>query len=113
MHPASLRNTGHVHQVPRHQGGIAVGEVVIRAAGPRVQVGRARPGFTDPAGVSLQRDGVPEVLQAVEHIHRAVLDSVLIASDQAAANAAVVRVLARLVEQVQAGIEALDHLLGH
>jgi hypothetical protein len=54
----------------------------------------ARAGLADPAGVGLRRDRVAEVLQRVEDVHRAVLDAVLVAGDQAAADAAVVGVLA-------------------
>jgi hypothetical protein len=86
---------------------------VVRAAGPRVQIGRAGPGRADPAGVRLRRDGVAQMLQAVQNIHRAVLDTVLVAGDQAAAGPAVVGILAGLVEQVRARVKPLDHLLHH
>ena len=52
------------------------------------------PGLADPAGVGLRRDRVADVLQRVEHVVRAVLDAVLVAGDQAAADSAVVEVLA-------------------
>ena len=73
-----------------------------------VEVGGAWPRFADPAGVSLRRDGVPEVLQAVQDVHGAVLDAVLVPCDQAAAGPAVVGVLAGVVEQVGAGVQPLD-----
>src|SRR5262249_21296850 len=104
---------GQVQQVPRHERGVAVGEVVGRAAGAGIEVGRPRAGLADPAGVGLRRDGVAEVLQAVQDVHGAVLDAVLVAGDQAAAHPAVVGVLAGVVEQVRVAVEALDHLLGH
>ena len=69
------------------------------------------PGLADPAGVGLRRDRVAEVLQAVEHVHRAVLDAVLVPGDQAPADPAVVGVLPRVVEQAGAGVEPLDDLL--
>ena len=60
----------------------------------RVEVRRARAGLADPAGVGLRRDRVADVLQRVEDVLRAVLDAVLVAGDQAAADPAVVEVLA-------------------
>ena len=59
------------------------------------------PGLADPAGVGLRRDHVAEVLQRVEDVHRAVLDAVLVAGDEAAADASVVGVLAVVVEQMR------------
>ena len=93
-------------QVPRHERGVAVGEVVLRPAGTRVEIGRTGPGLADPAGVGLRRDRVAEVLQAVQDVHRAVLHAVLVAGDQAAADPAVVGVLARVVEQMRAARRA-------
>src|SRR5581483_10814739 len=46
---------GQVQQVPGHERGVAVGEVVLRSAGALVEVGRAGASFTDPAGVGLGR----------------------------------------------------------
>jgi hypothetical protein len=57
------------------------------------------------AGVGLGRDGVAQVLEAVEDVHRAVLDAVLVAGDQAAADPPVVGVLAGVVEQAGAGVQ--------
>ena len=71
------------------------------------------PGLADPARVGLRRDHVAEVLQRVEDVHRAVLDAVLVAGDQAAADPAVVGVLAGVVEQVAVAVEALDDLGAH
>ena len=65
---------------------------------PVVEVRRPRAGLADPAGVSLRRDRVAEVLERVEDVHGAVLDAVLVARDEAAADLAVVRVLAVLVQ---------------
>src|ERR1044072_5276099 len=72
--------------VPVDEGGVAVGEVVLRSARAGVEVGGAGSGLADPAGVGLGRDGVAEVLEAVEDDHRAVLDAVLVPGDQAAAD---------------------------
>jgi len=56
---------------------------------------------TDPASIGLRRDRVAQVLERAEHVHGAVLDAVFVARDQAAADPAVVGVLARVVEQVR------------
>jgi hypothetical protein len=80
---------------------------------PGSRYGRAGAGLADPAGVRLRRDRVAQVLEAVEDVHRAVLDAVLVAGDEAAADPAVVGVLAGVVEQVRARVEPLDHLLRH
>src|SRR5258708_5603076 len=61
-----LKHASQVQQVPGHERGIAVGEVVVRAARPRVEVGRARARRPDPPRVGLRRDRVPQVLQAVQ-----------------------------------------------
>src|ERR1700754_2807395 len=76
-----LEHPGQMQQIPGHERGVAVGEVVLRATRAGVEVGRARSGRADPAGVGLRRDGVPEVLQAVEDILGAVLDAVLVTGD--------------------------------
>lgn len=59
---------GQVHQVPGHERGVAVGEVVVRPSGPRVEVGRTGPCLADTPGVRLGRDRVADVLQRVEHV---------------------------------------------
>src|SRR5258708_8881798 len=93
-----LEQPGQVQQVPGHERGVAVGEVVVRAAGARVEVGRPGPGFADPPGIGLRRGGVPEVLQGVKDVHRAVLDAVLLAGGETAGHAAVAGALAGVVE---------------
>ena len=108
-----LEHAGEVQQVPGHERGVAVGEVVLRPARAGIEVGRPGPGLADPAGVGLGRDDVAEVLQRVEDVHRAVLDAVLVAGDEAAADAPVVGVLAVLVQQVRVAVQALDHLRAH
>src|SRR6266581_7154177 len=107
-----LEHPGQVQHVPGHERGVAVGEVVLRAAGAGIQVGGSRPGLADPSGVGLRRDGVSQVLQAVQDVHGAVLDAVLVPGDVAAADPAVVGVLPGVVEQVRAGVEPLDDPLG-
>ena len=112
--PAVAQQLCEVHQVPRHERRVAVGEVVLRPARSRVEVRRPRAGLADPAGVGLRRDRVPEVLQAVEDVHRAVLDAVLVAGDQAPGHAAVVRVLAgRSLSWRRRRVQALDAALHH
>src|SRR5947207_5212459 len=95
-----LQHARKVQQVPGHERGVAVGEVVVRPAGSRIQIGRSGSGLADPPGVGLRWNRVSQVLQAVQHVHGAVLDAVLVAGDQAAAHPAVVRVLAGIVEQM-------------
>src|SRR5215213_11590578 len=46
-----LEDSRDVEQVPRHEGGVAVREVVVRPAGALVQITRARAGLAEPAGV--------------------------------------------------------------
>ncbi len=108
-----LQQAREVHQVPRHERGVPVGEVVVATAAGVVEVRGARAGLADPAGVGLRRDRVPEVLQRVEDVHRAVLDAVLVPGDQAPADPPVVGVLARLVELAGVPVEALDHARAH
>ena len=110
MPPASLSIRARCSMFQVGEGRVAVGEVVLRAAGALVEVGGAGAGLADPAGVGLRRDRVAEVLERVEDVHRAVLDAVLVAGHQAAADAAVVGVLAGVVEQVRVAVEALDDL---
>src|SRR5690606_7715531 len=79
--------------------------------GELVAVARPGAGLADPAGIGLRWDDVAQVLEAVEHVHGAVLDAVLVAADEAPADAAVVDPLAAVVELARAGVQALDHLL--
>src|SRR5262245_30063924 len=104
-----LDQPGQVQQVPGHERGVPVGEVVLWSVRSWVQIGWSWAGLADPARVGLGRDRVAQVLQAVEDVHRAVLDPVLVASDEASANPTVVGVLALGVEQAGAGVQALDH----
>ena len=83
----------------------------LRAARPFVEIRRARAGLTDPSGVCLRWDHVTEMLEAVEDVHRAVLDPVLVAGDQTTSGPPVVRVLAVVVENRRATVQSLDHLL--
>src|SRR5215208_5690756 len=53
-HPAGvLEHLREVHEVPGHEGGVAVGEVVLRTATAGVQVRRPGAGLADPPGVGL------------------------------------------------------------
>src|SRR5665647_3401985 len=101
-----------VHEVPGHERCVAVGEVVLGTTRTLIQVGRAWPDLPDPSGVGLRRDDVAEVLEAVEDVHGAVLDAVLVAGDQRATDPAVERVLTVLVELTRLCVETLDDLLG-
>jgi len=51
-----------MHQVPSHECGVAIGEIVLRASRTRVEVRRPRPGLTNPTGVCLWRDDTAEML---------------------------------------------------
>jgi len=51
-----------MHEVPGHEGGIAVGEVVFGAAGARIEIGGTGTGLTQPGGVGLRRDDKTEML---------------------------------------------------
>src|SRR5256714_15111465 len=76
--PAGVSDhAGQVQQVPRHECGVPVGEVVLRAARSLIKVGRAGAGFADPAGVGLGRDHVAEGLERIEDVLSAVLHPVL------------------------------------
>src|ERR1700750_733840 len=50
-----LEHPRDVEQVPGHEGGGPVGEVVHRAARALVEIGGAGAGLADPAGVGLRR----------------------------------------------------------
>src|SRR5271166_3932958 len=105
-----LEQAGHVQKVPGHEGRVAVGEVVLRPARAGIEVAGPGADLAEPRRVGLGWDHVAEVLQRVEHVHRAVLRSVLVAGDQAAGRATVVGILAVLVEEMAVSVEALDHL---
>ena len=57
-----LQRSGHVHQVPGHESGVAVGEIVFRVSGARVQVGRSGASFAQPSCIRLEWDDIAEVL---------------------------------------------------
>src|SRR4051812_28444408 len=77
-----LQHPSQVKHVPGREGGVAISEVVLRAAGTLVEIGRSGPGLADPTRVRLRRDRIAEVLQGVEDVHRAVLEPVLVAGHQ-------------------------------
>ena len=85
-----LYHSGEVHEVPGHEGGIAVGEVVLGPTGARVEIGRTRAGLTHPPHVSLGWNGVAQVLQRVENVHGAVLGTIFVACDDTAPDSAIV-----------------------
>ena len=107
-----LEHPGRVHQVPRHEGRVAVGEVVLGAARFGIEVARTRADLADPTGVGGWRDAVADVLQAVEDRHCGMLDAVLVAGDQCARRLSVEDVLALVVEQPAHRVEAFDELAG-
>ena len=109
MPPARLSIAREVHQVPRHERRVAPRELVLEPAAARVGVARPRAGLADPSAVGLRRDHVAEVLQRVQHVHRDVLDAVLVARDDHAADAAVVDPLALVVQLAGVAVQALDH----
>ena len=69
------------------------------------------PRLSDPAGVSLRRDRVAEVLEAVEDVHRAVLDAVFVPRDEAPRDSSVVRVLPVGIELRGRRVQTLDAAL--
>ena len=46
-----FEDPSHVEEVPGHERGVAIGEVVLRAPRSWIEVGGARSGFTDPTGI--------------------------------------------------------------
>lgn len=98
--PAGVaQEPGEVHEVPGHEGGGAVGEVVLGPSEAIIEVGGTGACFAEPGGVGLGWDGVAEVLEGVENVHGAVLGAVLVAGDKAATDPPVIGVLAGVVEQ--------------
>lgn len=86
-----------------------MGEIIFRAAGIFIGIGRSRSGFTNPACVSLGRDDVTKVLQGVKYRHCTVLDAVFVAGDDTAANPAIVDGLVLVVQLSRFAIEPLDN----
>src|SRR5680860_839171 len=101
-----------VHEVPGHEGRVAVGEIILGTARALVEIGRAGSDVPDPSRVGLRRDDVAQVLKAVEDVHGAVLDTVLVACDQRATDPAIEGVLTVFVELTRLCVETLDDLLG-
>src|SRR6476659_3592738 len=56
-----FEHPGQMQQVPCHERGVAVGELVLGGARAGVEVGRPRAGLADPARVGLRGDDIPEV----------------------------------------------------
>ena len=99
-----------MEEVPCHERRVAVREVVGGTAAARVEVRGSGASLADPSCVGLRRDRVTEVLQGVQDVHGAVLDAVLVAGDEAAADAPVIGVLPELVQQMRVAVQPLDHL---
>ena len=97
-----------MHQIPRHKGRVALREFVFLAARIFVHIRRSRSGFADPAGVGLRRNRVAEMLERIENVHRAMLDAVFVAGDDAAARFAVIDILPEFVGLARFGVEPLD-----
>lgn len=113
--PRFLELMSRVHQVPRHKRRVALRELVVEP-GPGsvlalIAVAEPRPRFSNPTGVGLWRDHVSDVLQRIENAHRTMLDAILIASNEAPANASVVGVLTGVIELRGIRVQALNNLL--
>ena len=97
-----LQHPGEVEEVPCHEGRVAIGELVVDPDPTPilelVPIAGTRARLTDPSGVRLGRDRVPDVLQAVEDVRRAVLDSVFVSRNQASSDSPVEEPLALVVE---------------
>ena len=68
-----LQHACQVQEIPRHEGGVAIGEIVFKPARALVEVGRAWTGLADPPGVGLRRNDVAQVLERIQDVHGAVL----------------------------------------
>lgn len=73
-----FKYAGQMQQVPCHERRVAVREIVFRTARTWVKVAWTRAYVSQPACICLRRDGVADVLQAVENIHRTVLYAVFV-----------------------------------
>ena len=97
--PAGILNhSSKVHQIPRHERRVSIGELVFRTAGTGIEIRGSRPRRAQPSGVCLRWNDVTEVLQGVEYVHRAVFRTVFIAGDQASPHATVICILTLLVK---------------
>src|SRR6185436_7935654 len=89
-----------------------VGKVTFWAARPFVQITWPRANGANPAGIGLGGNGVAEVLQAIQHIHGTMFDSVFVAGNQTAADFAIVGILPCLVQKTRVGVQPLNYFFG-
>src|SRR6056297_741346 len=82
-----------MHQIPGHEGGIAIRKFVFRSAGALIEIRGSRTHLTNPAGISLWRNGVADMLHRVENTHRTMFYPVFITRNNTASGTAVIRVL--------------------
>ena len=91
--PGIFYHPGQMHEIPGHERRVSVREVVLGTSGAGIQIRGARTGLPDPACVSLRRYHETQMLKRVEDVHRAMLDSVLVAGDKATTHAPIVSIL--------------------
>ncbi len=60
-----FEHVGEVHQIPAHDGRVALGEVIVET-GAVIAITGTGAGFTDPAAISLGRDDITEMAESVE-----------------------------------------------
>lgn len=106
--PCILQHASHVHQAPGHDRGVALRELVVEA-GTVVAIARAESGLSDPAAIGLRWDHVARMRQRIGHVHRHMLDPVLVAGDYDATGLGVEDGLALVVQQPGHRIEPFDH----
>ncbi len=96
-----LQQPCQVKLIPRHERRIPLREVVVEVDWPTgafITLARSWTRLPDPPGVCLRWNRIAEMLEAVEHPHSDVFDTILVARHDAAAYFAVRAVLPLLVQ---------------
>lgn len=82
-----------VQQVPGHESRAAVGEVVLRAAGSRIEIRKPQTDRAQPPGIGLWGDYIAQMLQCKVNVRGTVLCAILVPGNQAATDTSLISVL--------------------
>ena len=108
-----LDHSRKVEQIPGHECGVAIGEIILGPSRSGIQIRGSRSCRSQPVGIRLRRDDVAEMLEGIENVHGTVLGSVFVACNQTTPDTTVIDVLSIVSEIPRIGIESFDGFRTH